>query len=123
MNINVIYDTSVNNAPAGFKTGIAAAVDFLDKEFTNPVTITIHVGYGEVDGQALDADALGESFYPVSEPESYSAVRNALLSIGAPGASTLPVTSPFSGTLYVTPAEAIGLGLPLTFSDGGVEGY
>ena len=81
MNINVIYDTSVNNAPAGFKTGIAAAVDFLDKEFTNPVTITIHVGYGEVNGIGLDANALGESFYPTSEPESYSAVRNALLSI------------------------------------------
>ena len=43
--------------------------------------------------------------------------------MSAPGAATLPVTSPLSGTLELTPAQAIGLGLPLTFSDGGVEGY
>src|ERR1700733_4837660 len=123
MKINIVYDASVNGAPAGFKTGVTTAVDFLESEFSNPVTITIHVGYGEVDGQALGAQALGESFYVVGEPETYSSVRNALIAEGAPGASTLPVTSPFSGTLYMTPAEAIGLGLPLTFSDGGVEGY
>ena len=123
MKINIVYDASVNSAPAGFQTGVAAAVDFLDKEFANPVTITIHVGYGEVGGQALDANALGESFYPVAEPETYSSVRNALITEAAPGVSTLPSTSPFSGTLYLTPAEAIGLGLPLTVSDGGVEGY
>ena len=123
MKINVIYDASVCSAPAGFQTGVATAVDFFEKEFANPVTITIHVGYGEVDGQTLGANALGESFYAVGEPENYSSVRNALIAEGSPGASTLPSTSPFSGTLYLTPAEAIGLGLPLSFSDGGVEGY
>ena len=60
MKINVIYDASVSSAPAGFQTGVATAVDFLEEEFANPVTITIHVGYGEVDGQALGANALGK---------------------------------------------------------------
>ena len=128
MKINVIYDASVSSAPAGFQTGVATAVDFLEKEFANPVTITIHVGYGDVDGQALGANALGESFYAVGEPENYSSVRNALIAEGAPGASTLPSTSPFSGTLYLTPADPFTRGLidkyASTFGRSvGIHGY
>jgi hypothetical protein len=70
-------------------------VNYLDKLFTNPISITIHVGYGEVDGFQLGSNALGESYYAVSEPETYSAVVSALKAENAPGASTLPANSPF----------------------------
>ncbi len=68
MQINIIYDPSVINAPAGFTTAITDAVTYLD--FTNPISITIDVGYGEVDSFQLGSDALGESYYPVGEPET-----------------------------------------------------
>jgi len=114
MQINIDYDASVNNAPSGFEAGVQAAVQYLDSEFTNPVTLTIDVGYGEVDGRTLGANDLGESFVTGREyvSENYSAVRNALLAENAPGSSTLPTTSPLSGILYMWQAEAKALGLP-----------
>ncbi len=49
--INVSYDASCNNAPAAFKTAVAAVVSYYESQFTNPITISIDVGYGEVDGR------------------------------------------------------------------------
>jgi VCBS repeat-containing protein len=43
--------------------------------------------------------------------ESYVSVRNVLQAQGAPGASTLPSSSPLSGSLYMAQAEAQALGL------------
>jgi hypothetical protein len=125
MQINVIYDPSVASAPAGFQTGIMDAVNYLEKVFTNPISVTIDVGYGEVDGFQLASNALGESYYPVGEPETYSAVISALKAENAPGASTLPSNSPFPANyiLYLSPAETKALGLPLSVPVGGVDGY
>ena len=120
MQINVTYDSSVESAPAGFESGVAAAVQFLDAEFTNAVTINIDVGYGEVDGESLGQDDLGESLATNYVSESYTAVRNALIAQGAPGSSTLPTSSPDSGTLMLASAEAKALGL---LSSSGLDGY
>jgi hypothetical protein len=100
MQINITYDPSVANAPVGFKTDVMAAVQYLESQFTNPVTINIDVGYGEIDGQALAAGNLAESQWSQYVPESYSTVRNILIADGAPGASTLPASSPDQGSLY-----------------------
>ena len=125
MQINIIYDPSVAIAPAGFTTAITDAVNYLDKLFTNPISITIDVGYGEVNGLQLASNALGESYYPVGELETFSAVVSALKADNAPGASTLPSNSPFPAnyTLYLSPAEAKALWLPITVPDGGIGGY
>src|SRR5712671_5361436 len=77
LNFNIIYDTSVNSAPAAFKTAITAVVQFFQTTFTNPITVTIDVGYGEVNGQALPSNALGASrtfFYS----STYTQIQNAL---------------------------------------------
>jgi hypothetical protein len=37
MQINLIYDPSVDTAPAAFKTAMAAAADFLDQLIVNPI--------------------------------------------------------------------------------------
>ena len=121
MQIDITYDASVNSAPSAFKMDIGIAVQYLENEFTNPVTINIDVGYGEIYGQPLQSDDLGESEWTEDVPESYSTVRNILIAQGAPGASTLPAGSPDQGTLYISPAEAKALGLPV--SDGGIDGY
>ena len=51
--INVNYDASVNSAPAAFKADVAAVVSYLESQFSDPITITISVGYGEVNGQTM----------------------------------------------------------------------
>ena len=65
MIININYDSSVTNLNtpgnaafnptlfAQYTGAVNAAVQFFDSTFTNPVTINIDVGYGEVGGQPL----------------------------------------------------------------------
>ena len=121
MQIDINYDFSVDSAPAGFKTGVADAVAFLDSEFTNPITINVDVGYGEIGGVALGTNLLGESEASEYVSESFTSVRNALIAENAPGSSTLPNASPLSGTLFMSQAEAKALGLPQ--NNLSVDGY
>jgi autotransporter passenger strand-loop-strand repeat protein/T5SS/PEP-CTERM-associated repeat protein len=115
--IDVDYDASVANAPAGFETTVNAAVAYLESRFSTPITITIDVGYGEVDGEPLAVNDLGESS---SEGiyVSYSELRSALLSRTATSdeiaaAASLPATDPAGADAeyYVAYAEAEALGL------------
>ena len=109
MQINVNFDQPTSSLPTGFVTAVNWAINYLDSLFTNPVTLNINVGYGEVDGDALGG-ALGGSV-GLASLVSYSSVRSALLAQNAPGASTLPSTSPFSGSVYMPQAEEKALGL------------
>ena len=114
--INVSYDASVNNAPAAFKTDVAAAISFLESKFTDPITININVGYGEVNGQTMGSGAIGQSMYFVN-PYNYSQVKNALVADATTASdlssvATLPSTDPTNGgTFYVSSADAKALGL------------
>src|SRR6267142_1378792 len=56
--INITYDSSTVNAPAAFKTAIDAAVQYLESQFTDAVTINITVGYGSINGTPLGSGAL-----------------------------------------------------------------
>lgn len=116
MQIDVSYDSSVSNAPAGFVAAVNYVVNTFDGLFTNNVTINIDVGYGEINGQALAAGALGESYAPQYLTESYLSVKNALQALGAPGASALPSTSPLSGSVSLSQAEAQALKLTAAIS-------
>jgi hypothetical protein len=114
MNINIQFDASADNAPAGFKPAVLAAVQLLDAQFTAPVTVTIAVGYGEVQGQSLGG-ALGESIESLTYV-TYSQLQGVL------PAGLLPANDPTNGAqLVVTTAEAAALGLP--GGGGGVDGY
>ena len=127
MQINVTYDQSQSSLPAGFVTAINYVANYYDTLFTNNVTINIDIGYGEIDGQALGSNDLGESLPAANNQPgsaysaSYSAVESALVAENAPGASTLPSSSPLAGTMLVTAAEAKALGLIST--NGGPDGY
>ena len=111
MQIDVTYDQSQSSLPAGFVAAINYVVNYYDTFFTNNVTINLDVGYGEIGGQPLESNALGESYAPQYILESYGSVRNALQAQGAPGAATLPSSSPLAGSLYMAQAEAQALGL------------
>jgi hypothetical protein len=126
--IDISYDSSVTSLKTSnatlyneFTTGVAQAVQYLESLFTNQVTVTLDIGYGELDGQPLGSGDLGENEDTEDLPEGYAAARTALLAENAPGSSTLPTTSPYRGTLNMTPAEALALGLQT--NDGSLDGY
>jgi Peptidase M10 serralysin C terminal len=122
--INVTWDSSASSAPAAFKTGVLNAVQYLESQFSNAVTINIHVGYGEVNGQSLGSGALGESTSPLTSI-TYANLVTALKADATSAAdslavASLPATSPITGTFLTTAAQAKALGLS---SSAAVDGY
>jgi hypothetical protein len=120
LTIDVIFDPSVANAPSGFTAVIEQVVNDFETHFTNPITITINVGYGKIGGSALPAGALGASA-AVIESVPYTTLVSSLQDAETPGASTLPATDPVGGTYWVPAAEARALGLDTTEPD--VDGF
>jgi hypothetical protein len=127
MNLVVSFDQGVSSLPTGFVSAVNYVVNYFDQLFTNPVTVNIAVGYGEIDGYRLAPNALGESLPGISGQagyvflESYRQSRSALLAQNAPGSSTLPSASPAPGQLAMTAAEAKALGL--YSSSTGLDGW
>jgi hypothetical protein len=127
MIINISYDSSVNSAPAAFRTVITAAIQFLDNIFTNPITINVDVGYGEVNGQPLDSGALGESetfFNNYTYTQIHNALtQNATSADQISAVNTLPASDPTNGGHYwmaTAEAKAVGLMSPSSGPDGSV---
>ena len=131
MQINVTWDTSVLTASVAteLEAGVNYVVNLYDSLFTNPVTINIDVGWGEVAGQTLASNALGESITNTST-YSYSQILGALTSTanasGDPSqlaaVSTLPQSNPTSGSINIANAEAKALGL-ISGTDTAIDGY
>ena len=129
MQINLVFDSSVASAPAGFKTAIEDAADFFSTLFSNPITVTLDIGWGEVDGQALAGNALGESETNYQGPYTYSQVRAGLLatdtgSYDATAVASLSASSPVSNSaqFIVSDAEAKALNLGSQTPDA-VDGW
>ena len=124
--INITYDSSVSSAPAGFTAGVAAAVQYLQSQYTDPIAININVGYGEVGGYTLGSGTLGSSLTYLSS-YTYSQVIGALSADAtttndANAGASLPSTSPVSNANYwVSTAEAKALGL--MGANSAVDGY
>src|SRR6266851_10001296 len=126
--INFNFDSSVTNSPyaANIEAAAAAAATFFESTFSNPITITVNFGYGEVNGNSISSSALAQS---TSNPGSfsYSQVKSALQAnaqtlIDKVAVNTLPSSDPTSsGTHFdVTPAEEKALGLGSSAVDGGM---
>ena len=124
MIINLTYDPSVANAPAGFTAALTSVVNFFQNNFSNPVTVNIAVGWGEVQGQALSAGALGENA-SFLQSTTYSALTSALMAHGTSSAdasayASLPASDPTGGVYWLTTAEAKALGMTTA---GGLDGF
>src|SRR5438045_437373 len=125
MFVNLSFDSSVNNAPAGFVSTVNAVAQFFQTAFSDNVTINVSVGFGEVAGQTVTS--LGESITQLSS-YSYAAIRSALLGDSktaddSSAAASLGATSPSSGATYwASRAEAKALGLlsASSASDGSI---
>ncbi len=109
LTIDVNY-TDPQDVPDGFKNAVAAAVAFLQSEFSNPITINIDLTMGTVNGAA--------STYPLVAP-AYSEIRTALIDnpgIGSRLTALLPASDPVPGNhqYVMTPVESHALGLVAT---------
>jgi hypothetical protein len=124
--INANYDTSVNSAPAGFATAFQGVIDFFQSTFTDPITVNIGVGWGEVGGYTISAGALGQSQTYLAGYYSYGKVRDALIadaksSADSTAVASLPSTDPTGGRReLMATAEAKALGL---FNGTGTDGF
>src|SRR5258708_38490523 len=102
MIIRVSFDASVASAPPGFETAVNDVVSLFDSIFTNPVTINIDVGWGEINGQTLQSRTLGESLEQFTDGYNYaqilSAVSNTSVNDGDPiPASVFTASDPTAG--------------------------
>ena len=141
LTINFIADQSVISQwgtdwqATEFGKALTDAANFFENNISNPITIDLRVGWGEVHGQSLGTSALGQSFAFGNNFLSYSQLRQALLSdtsspVYASAFATLPTTDPISGThsYRVNDAEEKALGLmpgtaSITGGDGAIGSY
>ncbi len=115
--IDLIWDSSVAKAPRGFMRAIIDAAEYYTTLFSNHEVLKIDVGYGEIAGGSMAANALGES-ESYGYLTNYSTVTAALTQDGFSfSATNEPTTSQF----FVTSADAKTLGLANPTS--GLDGY
>jgi hypothetical protein len=125
MKFNITWDSSVNAAPAAFKADVLAVANYYANTFSDPVTVNIGVGYGEVHGQKLSSGVLGQS-YTWFTGTSYSQLTSALKGDATSTAdhssvASLPANDPTGGGhFYLTTANAKALGL---YAGSGMDGY
>jgi hypothetical protein len=116
--IKLIWDSSVNSAPSGFKQAVIDAAQYYASQFSNKEIVNINVGYGEIAGGKMSAGALGES-ESYGYLTNYATVTNALLKDNFTfAASNEPTNSQF----FVTSADAKTLGL-VNASSTALDGY
>ena len=116
LQFDLIWDSSVVNAPHGFMQAVVDAAKYYTTLFSNREVITINVGYGEIAGGPLNALSESESYVYQT---NYTAVTTALTGDGFNFSATNEPTSSQSQFL-VTSAEAKTLGIPTA---GGLDGY
>jgi Ca2+-binding RTX toxin-like protein len=129
LTININWDPSVANAPAGFQAAVNSVVQLFQSQFSDPITININVGYGEVNGQSLGSNTLGASITYLSS-YTYAQIRNALSADAktaddTTAVGTLPASDPIPGShvFWLATAEAMALGLAGGSSLNGYVGF
>jgi len=122
--INLSYDSSVASAPIGFKSSLNGLVSFLQTTFTDPVTVNIAVGYGELAGTPTSSLGASRTYL---QTYSYSQLKSALMADATSATdnsanASLPATNPLGSSSYlIATAEAKALGLLSSTSN--LDGY
>jgi hypothetical protein len=129
LSFNLSLDPSVGGAPAGFVTDFNSVVQFYQTQYTDPITINLHVGWGEINGNPLAPGNLGQSSTNQQGFYTYNQVRTALINDASSPSDTaainsLPGADPFGcGACFVmSNAEAKALGL-LAGNAAGIDGW
>ena len=117
MQIQFSYDSSVASAPAGFTSALAYAAGVLDALITNPITVTINVGWNEIGGKPMDSGALAEGGPLNGTGLSYGSLISELTAhasdpVARQQLASLPAVAPASlPSYYITPAQEKAWGL------------
>jgi hypothetical protein len=127
MEISLQFDSSAKAAPVGWEAAVQAAADMLDTLIQDPISVTIGVGYGEIEGQSLASRDLGEGA-PNGAEIGYGQLVTDLKahptsSLDQTFLNSLPATDPGNDAQYfisMAQEEALGLISPDT---SGVAGY
>jgi hypothetical protein len=127
ISFNLTFDPSTLTAPAGFFTAFNDQIAVYQTAFTDPITINLHVGWGDIDGRPLTPGFIGQSltnqqiaFYPGLKA---ALIADAKTSADAAAVASLPVTDPTGGNAFeMSNAEAKALGL-LSGSATGIDGW
>jgi hypothetical protein len=129
MQINLVYDPSVANAPTGFKGTLQAAANVLDNVLAGSnINVTIDVGWGELNGWPLAGVTLGEAEPASGQLLAYNQLVTDLKAHPTSAAdqtflANLPASDPANGqTWFVPSAQEKALGL-LPASANGVDGF
>ncbi len=93
LTFNLTYDTSTNSAPSGFLTAFNGAIQFYETNLTDPITINLQVGWGEVAGQNLTPGFLGQSSANQPGFFQYSTVKSALISDGKSASDLISIAN------------------------------
>src|SRR5579871_2165655 len=113
LEIRLLWDASTDGAPTGFRRAVIAAAEVYVQEFgqSNGIVgteiINIGVGYGEVGGSPMSADALGES-EGAQYLTNYATVTHAL---EGEGYRFVAANEPRGAQFLIASAEAKALGL------------
>lgn len=121
LTINLIWDSSVSSAPAGFQTAITAAAQYLDSLIADPITVNLKVGWGEENGSTT---AIGNNVatggpingvylsYAALKSDLTAAYANSGSATDATALSHLPQSDPTGGhTFFVGSALERAWGL------------
>ena len=128
LTFNITFDSSVSGAPAGFTTAINYVANYFSSIYSDPMTINMFVGWGEIAGGSLNPSDLGQSRTNQQGNFTYGQVRNALINDAKSSAdfqaiSTLTTTDPTGGRSFaMSDAEAKALGL-LAGNASGTDGW
>ena len=123
LQIDLVWDPSVANSPAGFTSAVIAAAQNYVNDFTTSTKTVLYiaVGWGEIAGSSMAANALGES-ESSGYLTNYATVANAMTRAGD---ALHALNEPTHGQFFVTSAEAKALGLVsgTSGSTTSVDGY
>ena len=72
MDLKLIDDASAASGPAGFLASLQTAVGILDSVIKDNITVTVTVGWGEVNGEPLNPIAIAEAAPVTSMEKSYN---------------------------------------------------
>ncbi len=129
LTINLIYDSYVTSSPysSQIQAAVNKAAQFLQSTYSNPITVNIQIGWGEILGYTVTSlgasDASWHGYYTMS------AMENALLSMPQSSNDTLayahfPPASLYSSTagFWLTTAQQKTLGL-IPANSASIDGY
>lgn len=121
LEIDLIWDSSVANAPSGFTQAVIDAAEYYTTLFSTKEVINIEVGWGEIGGSTLASNALGES-ESLGYLTNYATVTNALEKDGYTFSAT---NEPTTAQFFVNSAEAKAWGLisGSTVGSSSLDGY